>query len=93
MLVNAHGEVTDDVLVDAGLALELGNDGAGAFDVQQNEVRLAVAVDLVSEVLETPGLGLGHLAVVCFDDLGGRRGQCIDLGLAQVLAREKDVLV
>ena len=93
VLVDAHGQVTDHVFVDPGLALELRHDGARALDVQQHEVRLAVAVDLVGEVLEAPGLGLGHLAVELLDDLGGRRGQRVDLSLAQVLAREKDVLV
>ena len=36
----------------------------GGLDVEQHEVRLAVALDLVGEALEAPGLGLGDLALV-----------------------------
>jgi hypothetical protein len=54
----------DDVFVDRGLALQLGDDAGGGIDVEQHEVRLAVALDLVGEVLEAPGFGLGDLALV-----------------------------
>ena len=93
MLVDGDRHVTDHVFVDAGLALEFCNDGAGALDVEQNEVRLAIAVDLVGEVLEAPGLRLGDLAIVLLDNLGSLRCQCIDLSLAQILARKEHVLV
>jgi hypothetical protein len=92
-LVDAHGQVTDDVFVDRGLALQLGNDAGGGLDVQQHEVRLAVLLDLVCEVAQTPGLGLGDLAFVLFDNLGCGLGQRVHLGLGQVLARQKHMLV
>ena len=56
-------------------------------------MRLAVAVDLVREVLEAPGLGLGDLACVGLDNLGGGCGQRIDLRLAEILASQEHVLV
>src|SRR5690606_12125560 len=68
VLFDADGEPADHVLVDAVLTLELGNDAAGALDVQHHEVSLAVAVDLVGEALEAPGLGLRDLAAALFDD-------------------------
>jgi hypothetical protein len=54
---------------------------------------LTVALDLVGEILEAPGLGLDDLALVGFDDLGGGGGQRIDLRLAQILACQENVLV
>jgi hypothetical protein len=93
VLVDADGQPADDVFVDAVLPLELGDHRARRFDVEEHEVRLAVAVDLVGEVLETPGLGLGDLALAGLDDFGGCCGQGVHLSLAQVLAREKDMLV
>ncbi len=54
---------------------------------------LAVAVDLVGQVLEAPGLGLGDLALAGLDDFGCLRSQRVNLSLAQILTREKDMLV
>src|SRR5690606_24205861 len=65
----------------------------GALDVQHHEVRFAVSVDLVGEALEAPGLGLGDLAAALLDDFGGTGGERIDLSLAQILARQKNMLV
>ena len=93
MLLDADGEPADHVLADAVLPLELGDDRAGALEIEQHEVRLAVAVDLVGEALEAPGLGLGDLAAALFDDFGGTGGERVDLSLAQILARQKNMLV
>ena len=93
MLIDTNGHVTNDIFVNARLALELCNDGTRAFDVEHHEVCLAVTVDLVGEVLETPGLGLGNLAIVCFDDFGRRGGELVDLSLAQILSRQENMLV
>src|SRR5690606_31836197 len=93
MGLDADRQVTDHVLVDAALTLKLGDDFARAFDVEQHEVRLAVAVNLVGEVLEAPGLGLGDLALAILDDFGGGGGEGIVLSLAQVLPRQKYMLV
>ena len=56
-------------------------------------MRLAVLLDAVGEVPEAPGLGLDDLAAIVLDDLGGVFRQRIDLGLSQVLTREKHMLV
>ena len=56
-------------------------------------MRLAVALDLVGEVLEAPGFGLGDLALSGFNDLGGGGGQRINLRLAKVLASQEHVLI
>ena len=93
MLVDADGQPADHVFVDRGLTFQLGNGAGGRFDVQQHEVRLAVALDLVGEVLEAPGFGLGDLALVGLDDLGGGGSKRIDLRLAEVLARQEHVLI
>ena len=93
MLVNAHGHIADDIFVDLRLALELGDAIARSIEVEQHEMRLAVALDLVGQALEAPGLGLGDLALVGFDNLGSCGSQRIDLRLAQILARQEDMLV
>ena len=56
-------------------------------------MRLAVLGDLVRQAAQAPGLDLGHLAGIVFDDLGGGFRQCIHLRLCQILARKEDVLV
>src|SRR5690606_36181709 len=93
VLVDGDREPADHVLVDAVLPLELGNHVARTLEVEQHEVRLAVPVDLVGEALEAPGFGLRDLAAALFDDFGGTGGERIDLSLAQILARQKDMLV
>ena len=59
MLVDADGEEADDVLVDIGLTLELGDRGRGRVDVEHHVMRLAVLGDAVSEAAQAPGFGLG----------------------------------
>ena len=54
MLVNAHGEEADNVLVDGGLTLQLGNDARGGLDVEHHKVSFAVALDFVRQTLQAP---------------------------------------
>src|SRR5262249_19845887 len=91
--VHAHGEVADDVLVDALLTLDFGNDGRRAVDVEQREVRLAVLVHAVGEGADAPRLGLGDLAAHLLDHALDLGGQFLDLLGARVLTREKPMLV
>ena len=93
MLVDANRHEADHVLVDRGLTLKLGDHARRGIDVEQHEMRLAVALDPVGQVLEAPGLRLGNLALIGFDDACGIGGQLVDLSLAQILAREKNMLV
>ena len=65
----------------------------GRVDVERDVMRLAVLGDAVSEAAEAPGLGLGDLPAIVFDDLGGVFRERIDLGLCKVLAREENMLV
>src|SRR3546814_17979827 len=54
---------------------------------------LAVLLDLVGELLEAPGFGLVNLAFEFADDVGDGFRQRVDLSLAPVLTRDKDMLV
>src|SRR5260221_14040956 len=65
---DADGYETNDVGVDAHAAFHLGDGGRGSIDVEERIVRLAVLLDLESEVLETPVFLLGDLALAFFDD-------------------------
>jgi len=56
-------------------------------------MRLAVLGDAIGERAETPGLRLGDLAAIVFDDLGCVFRERIDMGLRKVLAREENMLV
>src|SRR3546814_20812521 len=62
---------SDLVFVDRVLALKLGDQRAGAVDLQHHVMRLAVFRDLVREAAQAPGLGLDDLALIILDDLGG----------------------
>ena len=93
MLVDANGEEADDVLVDVGLALQLGNRRGRRIDVESDVVRLAILGDAIGQVAKTPGLRPDDLPAIVFDDLGSVFRQRIDLGLGQVLTREENMLV
>src|SRR3546814_10173058 len=54
---------------------------------------LAVLLDLVGELRQAPGFGLVNLALKLADDVGDGFRQRVDLSLAQVLTRDKHMLV
>ena len=93
MLLDGDGEPADHVFADAVLPLELCDHAARTLDVEHHEVGLAVAVNLVGEALEAPGLGLDDLPAVFRQDIRGVFRERIDLGLSQVLTREENMLV
>ena len=67
--------------------------GGGRVEVEHHVMRLAVLGDAIGEAAKAPGLGLGDLPAIVFDDLGGVFRERIDLGLGEVLAREENMLV
>src|SRR5690606_1050837 len=91
--VDLDGEPADDIFVDRSLTLDLRDRFARHFGRQHHIVTLAVLLDLVGELPEAPGLGLVDLALILADDVGDGFRQRIDLSLAQVLTRDKDMLV
>src|SRR5690349_20741946 len=93
MFIDLDGEEADDILVDVRLALELGDRSGRRVDVEHHVMRLAVLRDAISEAAKAPGLRLGDLPAIVFDDLGGVFRERIDLGLCEVLAREENMLV
>ena len=93
MLVDADGEEADDVLVDVGLAFQLGDRRGRCIDIESDVVRLAVLGDAIGQVPKTPGLGPDDLPAIVFDDFGSVFRQRIDLGLGQILTREENMLV
>src|SRR6516165_10624038 len=93
MLVNADGEIADDVLVDAQQPLDLDDRLGGRGDVQQREVRLAVLLDAEGKRLHPPRLDLGDRAAERGDLRLDLLGQRLDLLLRDVLARQEDVLI
>ena len=93
MLVNLDGDIADHVFVNLRLALQFGNNIAGGVDVQHHIMRLAVLGDFICKLAKAPGFRLGDFALIIFDDFCGGFRQRIDLGLSQVLTREKYMLV
>ena len=63
------------------------------LEIERDIMGLAVLGDPVGDVAKTPGLGPDDLAPIVLDDLGGGFRQRVDLGLGQVLTREKHMLV
>ena len=92
-LFDAHGEIADDVFVDALLTLDFGERGCRRIDVEKREVRLAVLLDAEVQRLHAPVLVLGDLATEPLDDRRELLGQVFDLLRADVLARKIDVLI
>src|SRR3546814_19554187 len=93
MRINAHRHIADDVLVDACLPLKLLDHWTGSIDVEQDEVRLAVAVDLVGEGFEATGFGLCDFALIALDAFGGLRRKRVNLGRTEVLTRKANILL
>src|SRR5690606_26426411 len=91
--VDLDGEPADDIFVDRCLTLDLCDGFARDFGRQHHIVTLAVLLDLVGELLEAPGLGLVDRALEFANDVGDGFRQRIDLSLAQILTRNKDMLV
>ena len=91
--LDAHGQKPQHILVDAHVALHLHHGRRGRVEVHEHVVALAVLLDAVGEVAQTPIFPLRHLAALLDDNRGKGLGQRFDLGGRGVLARDKDVLV
>src|SRR5262249_7148323 len=91
--VDAHGQETDDVLVDRHRPLELLHGGRRRVDVEQRVVALAVLLDAEGEGPQTPVLFLGDGAALCGDQFGKLVGEGLHLRRRHILARNEDVFV
>ena len=63
------------------LALEFGDGITRSVEIEHDEMRLAVLLNLVGEAAKAPGFGLHDLTLILFDDLGGVFSQRIYLCL------------
>src|ERR1700727_526160 len=93
MLIDAYGEIADDVLIEAQQALDLDHRLGRRGNVQEREMSLAVLLDAEGKRLQTPRLDLGDGAAE-----GGDLGldllrQRLNLLLRDVLAHQEDMLV
>ena len=91
--VDANSDETDDVGVDAHAPFHLGQGIRRRVDIEEGVVSLAVLLDFEGEVLQSPILLLGDLALAFFDDALEFFHQSFDLGLGDVLARQECMLV
>ncbi|CAD5257616.1 conserved hypothetical protein [Bosea sp. 62] len=92
-LLDADGHEAQHVLVDAHLALHLGDGRRGSVDVQERVVRLAVLLDAIAQRLHTPVLDLGDGTAIRLDDALELLDKGLDLLRADILPREQNVLV
>src|ERR1700733_7297831 len=93
MLIDAYGEIADDVLIEAEQALDLDHRLGRGGNVQEREMSLAVLLDAEGKRLQTPRLDLGDGAAQRGDlglDLFRQR---LDLLLRDVLAHQEDMLI
>src|SRR5262249_24174227 len=93
VLLDANRQKADDVGGQAHAALHLGNRGRRCVDVHQRIVGLAVLLDFEREALEAPILALADPPTTFGDDFAVFLRQCFHLRLADILARQKHVLV
>jgi len=93
VLLDADGEVAQDVFVETLLALDFVEGRRRSVDVEQRHVRFAVLADAVVEGLHPPIFGLGDLAAGLGDDGRELGGQFLDLLRREILARKIDVFV
>src|SRR5690348_51836 len=90
---DVYGQVTQHVLVDAHVALELVHRGRRRVEIEEDVMALAVLLDAVGEVAQTPVFAFGDLATMLGDEIGEGLGQGFDLGGRNILTRNKDVFV
>src|SRR5215831_1022263 len=93
VLLDANRQKADDVGGQAHAAFHLGDRGRRCVDVHERIVGLAVLLDLEGEALEAPIFGLADPPATFGDDLAVFLHQGFDLRLADILARQKYVLV
>src|SRR5262245_24535549 len=93
VLVDAHREIAQDILVEALLALDLGQRRGRRIDVHEGEMRLAILAQAVAQRFEAPVFGLAERAAHLFDDALELGGQLIDLLRRHVLTRQVHVLI
>jgi hypothetical protein len=91
--INANGQEAHDVFGQTHTALNLINASRAASDVQHDVVCFAVLVHAVSQVTQTPELGLGHFTIVFADNFGILLCQSFNLSLAQVRACQKHAFI
>ncbi len=91
--LDLDGEKAEHLGGQAHAPLHLGHGRRRRIDVEQREVRLAALLDLVGEAFDAPVLALGDLAATLLDEIGEFFGECLDLGVGDVLAREEHMLV
>src|SRR5262245_6737863 len=93
VLVDAHREVAQDILVEALLPFDLGKRRRGRVDIHEGEMRLAVLAQAVAERLEAPVLGFADAAAHLFNDSLELGGQLVDLLRRHVLTRQVHVFI
>ena len=93
MLLDADGEETQNVLVEALLPFDLGQGCRRGIDIHEREMRLAILAHPKGEGLDAPILGLGDRSSHLINDALELRRQFFDLLRADVLARDINMLV
>src|SRR5215467_3868733 len=93
VLLDANRQKAYDVGGQAHAPLHLGNRGRRCVEVHERIVGLAVLLDLEREALEAPILALADPPATFGDDFAVFLRQCFDLRLADILARQKHVLI
>src|SRR5262249_4236826 len=93
VLVDAHREIAQHVLVEPLLALDLVHHRWRRIEIHKRVVRLAVLAQAIGKRLDAPLLELRDLAPQLFDDAFELGGQLFDLLRTHILARQEHVFV
>ena len=93
MLVDLKRQEAKDLGRQSHPPLHLSDGVVWCIDIQKREVRLAALLDFIGQGLKAPVLALGDLAATFFDEAGVFLGECLDLSVRDVLARQEDMLI
>jgi hypothetical protein len=93
MGINADGHIANDVFIQPCLTFQFGNNIAAGIDIKHDKMRFAILLDFIGQRAQTPGFGLDDLAFIIFNDFCSAFGKCVNLGLREVLTRQKHMLI
>ena len=83
--VDAYGEIAHHIIGNAVTPLDLLHGFGRAIDIEQRIVALALLLDRIGEVTQSPVFGLGHLRALVAQELCEFFGDRLDLGRARCL--------
>jgi len=93
VLLDAHSEIAQHVLIEPLLSFDLVDDGRRRVNIQEGEMCLAVLPQAIGERLDAPLFSFGDLAAHLLDHAFELGRYFFNLLSAEILARKHDVFI